>query len=126
MSDVREKILVVEDECILSEFIADFVRDFCTAGVITVRTNNQALAFLKHERPALAIVDYRVADGVISPTVRRLGELEVPFLVISGYSRDISEDATLRRAVWLEKPFSEAELAQNLTACIKGGCSASA
>ena len=112
-------VLVVEDESMLTEFMADFVHETLHFNVVTVSSNRNALKCLQFERPDFAILDYQVGDGTIKPTLVRLLEMQVPFFVVSGFSKCSAIGEIFTDVDWLEKPFSEVEFAAKLNQCLK-------
>ena len=112
-------ILVVEDEPMLTEFIADFVHDSLHCTVMTATSNRAALKCLQFERPDMAIVDYLVGDGLVEPTVIRLMGMGIPFFIVSGFSKSTAVGDIWPRLEWLEKPFSEVEFAAMFNLCCK-------
>jgi len=80
-------ILVVEDEPLVALDIADCFKD-AGAEVIIARTLQDAMA--KSETPGLtaAVLDHALHDGITTSDVcAKLQELDIPFIVYSGYSK---------------------------------------
>ena len=79
------RALVVEDETLVAMLVEDTLAD---AGVVVlgpVATVAEALAMLDGQRPDLAVLDLNLAGETSEPVADRLIQLEVPFVVASGY-----------------------------------------
>lgn len=77
-------ILLLEDEPFIALDLEGILNDNGHPDHVTFATCAEAEEWLKECKPSIAIVDPRLSDGVCSAVVRRLTELEVPFIVYSG------------------------------------------
>ncbi|NDB70777.1 MAG: response regulator [Methylocystaceae bacterium] len=111
-------ILVVEDEIIVSDLIADILRDSGLKVAGPFRSNHDCLIFLDHDRPDAAVLDFNIADGTSGPIALRLQALGVPFIIASAYPKEIASGPVASALRWISKPFSEASLTEGVCACL--------
>jgi CheY-like chemotaxis protein len=79
-------ILVVEDEPLVALHIADCFKD-AGAVVIIARTLKEAMQKVETENLSAAVIDHALRDGLTTSDVcERLNELNIPFVVYSGFS----------------------------------------
>lgn len=82
------------------------------------RTNAASIAYLEAHRPDAALLDYQLLDGRSLATAHRLMDMGIPFIVVSGSARSITDEPDFQNAPWLEKPYGETALLNALdTAC---------
>jgi DNA-binding response OmpR family regulator len=93
-------ILIVEDEALIA---LDIVRAFEIAGarVLSTTTLAQALILVERDGLSAAVLDHGLSDGDSSKLCERLKQLDIPFVVHSGYS---SFEGACRDAVFVAKP----------------------
>lgn len=111
----RLRVLIVDDEVLLADYVACVVEDDGHKVVGTAMTAEDAMRLLLEHRPDLAILDIRLkgeADGVELATAIRASGLGVPYIFITG-SGDPETKARAEAAdpvAFLQKPFSDAKL----------------
>jgi two-component SAPR family response regulator len=88
------------------------------------RSNRLALDFLAHTRPDVALLDFNIADGSSAETAHRLRELGIPYVVVSGYPKSMTNSPDLQQAEWLDKPFSEDRVIASLATAMRRGVAA--
>jgi len=67
MSDLRDHILIVDDEFMICELLTIFVEDIGRAVCGTAATADEAIALAQQHRPAIVLMDMRLRgkkDGV--------------------------------------------------------------
>ena len=106
----RGNVLIAEDEWLLAVQLEDHLRGSGWHAVELVRSVAEGLAALRARRPALALLDLRLADGRATPLAEALATAAVPFLVLTGYPCGDFEEPVLRDVPCLAKPYNEAEL----------------
>jgi DNA-binding response OmpR family regulator len=97
---IGRSILIVEDEPVIAiEVTAAFER----AGARVLRTNTlrQALLLVEQRNLSAAVLDHGLTDGDSSKLCERLKELNIPYVLHSGYS-DV--DGPCRHARLVSKP----------------------
>jgi DNA-binding response OmpR family regulator len=80
----RRRVLVAEDEVLISMLIEE---DLEAAGYSIIgpfRTCAEASRWLQHDTPDLAVLDYGLADGPCTDAAVELKQRGVPFLVLTG------------------------------------------
>ncbi len=110
----QPRILVVDDERVVSLDIQDALTRLGYAVAGQAATGEQALALAASERPDLAIMDIRLSGGMdgAEAAIRMTGDHGVPVIFLTAYS----DEATMRRALaaaplgYLLKPFDDREL----------------
>ena len=114
-------VLVVEDDFLIAQETADVLAE---AGYRTrlARQAGEALATLGTDRPALAIVDLALQDGLSGPEIAaRFADAGVPVVVCSGYSEATIRDRTDHRiAAMLVKPIAPDLLVATVDAVLRG------
>ena len=119
----QPRLLLIDDEPVLAEFVADVARD-CGFDPSLTSTNEEFRAALLADPPDMIALDLGMPgmDGV--ELLRFLAEQDcrAPVLIISGFDRRVLESAFrlgqalgLTMAGPLEKPVRAAELEQLLT-----------
>src|SRR5918993_396111 len=101
-----KRILVAEDEALISVILSGDLSDegYLIAGPF-LRVSD-ALAWLADNTPDVAIVDYMLRDGPCTTLTRALRERGVPFVIFSGYARDLDSEDEFADAPWFDKPAS--------------------
>jgi CheY-like chemotaxis protein len=113
------RVLVVEDEPVLGLFFDDLLE--AEGCQIFGRASNveMALDLLRHDAPDGVVLDLNL-NGVRSlPVADFLIERNVPFVIVSGCSRDEVCEPSLQAAPFLEKPFRAHALVNALAEAIK-------
>ena len=111
----KTKILVVEDEAITAEVIADQLEALGYAVTGTASSAGQAIASIAQTPPDLVLMDINLGRGEIDGitiAARIREQFKIPVVYLTAYS----DDATLERAKVTEpfgyilKPFNERDL----------------
>jgi two-component SAPR family response regulator len=97
------RILVVEDEWMIADQIADVLRDVGYDVVGPVGRITEALSLLNGEQVDVALIDVNVHGDLTSKVAEALEAASVPFAFVSGYSRQ-DLPANLRGRPLLQKP----------------------
>jgi len=120
MNDVskptRLRLLVLEDEALVSMLIEDQVIELGFSVVGPAATVKQALALCATEPIDGALLDVNLGGGQRSdPVADYLDKRKVPFLFVTGYGQAGLDPRFADRAV-LQKPFALPELRRELNA----------
>ena len=109
-----KRILIAEDEAIISVILSGDLRDegYVIAGPFS--TAREAIAWLDGEAPDVAIVDYMLRDGPCTRLLHALRTRGVPFVIFSGYARGPEIDDAFLDVPWFEKPASSDALLEVL------------
>ena len=111
------KILIVEDDLFIASDIADIVEAGLGAMPVLASSCSEALSKIDADM-ALGLLDIDVTDGPTYGVARRLKELGIPFVFISGNSPD-KLPVDLKDQPYLSKPPQPAaivNLAKTLSA----------
>ena len=107
------KVLVVEDEMLVSMLVEDMLADLGCQVVGPAAELDEALSLAESADIDLALLDVNLGGKPIFPVADTLKARGVPFAFASGYGEaGLSEDH--RGAAVLQKPFREADLAKAL------------
>lgn len=105
-------ILIVEDEPLIA---MDIARAFESAGARVLKTSTlrQALLLLENANAGLsaAVLDHGLSDGDSSKLCERLKDLDIPFVLHSGYS---AVEGACRDAVFVAKPENPSVLVSTI------------
>ena len=110
----KERILVVEDESIVSRDIQQSLKRLGYEIVGTADNSEKAIDIARSERPDLILMDIMLKGDVNGITTAEIikNELSIPIIFLTAYA----DDATLSKAkvtepqAYLIKPFKEQEL----------------
>lgn len=107
------RVLVVEDEMLVSMLVEDMLADLGCLVVGPAAELEEAMALVIGEEIDAALLDVNLGGRPIFPVADALKARGVPFAFASGYGEaGLSEDH--RGAAVLQKPFREADLARAL------------
>jgi YesN/AraC family two-component response regulator len=104
-----KKVLIVENDYLIAQGLSDTIADYGFTVVGPVDTADLAVRLIGQQPPDGALLDVRLREGSAVEVAKALQEREVPFVVMSGYARD-TLPSELKKAPFLAKPMSEAEL----------------
>ena len=107
---VRGRVLVVEDDSAVADELADALRHMHFEVVGPFPTADEALASIGRVHVDAAILDVRLRNGMSLPVGRRLRDIGVPFLFMTGSVDDLGDEFadadTLRKPVRLSTLFA--------------------
>ncbi|GGD32803.1 response regulator [Pseudoxanthomonas indica] len=101
-----KRVLVVEDESLVAELVADIADDMSAERVGIVATVGQALKSIATEPWDLAILDFNLQGTPSWPVAEALRDRGIPYLMVSGYGQDLIVDPG---TPLLAKPYSVAD-----------------
>ncbi len=115
MSDSSERlkglrILVVEDEMLILLDIEDMLHEFGCVVVGPAATVAAALAVIRSNELDGALLDMSLRGERVTPAAEELLARGVPFILCTGFGRDPRDEAAIRDAPRLTKPFSKESL----------------
>ena len=123
MSKDPKKILIVEDEPDMLDFLTVFLHDH-GFNVMTATDGRQGFEKAKKERPDLITLDITMPEESGVSTLRNIQEdpetAAIPVIVITGVSKDFKKFIHERKVVnppagYIEKPFEKKELLAMVT-----------
>ncbi len=102
--------MIVEDQALIGMSLEAFLEDagFPVAGPFLSCAD--ALRWLEHNTPEVALLDVSLRDGTSLPIAHELKGRNTPFAVYSGlpFTRNLPDE--LQGVPWLEKPAPREEL----------------
>ncbi|MBL6458853.1 response regulator [Belnapia sp. T6] len=121
-STLRDRrILIVEDEALVTMLLEDELSDAGAEVVGSARTVSEALQII--ERVAqdggldAAVLDINLAGEAVTPVANQLAALGVPFLFATGYGTDCDTGGHAAAPV-LHKPFATERLVAAVEAIV--------
>ena len=103
------RVLVVEDEAIVSMMIEDVLAEMGCRVVGPAGRLEEALALAAAEPLAAAVLDINLGGDAVYPAAELLARRGVPYLLVTGYeARHLPPER--RGRPLLQKPFEPAEL----------------
>lgn len=103
------RVLVVEDEVMVSWVLEDMLADFGCAVVGPAARLNEALAMVEAEAFDAALLDVNLNGEQSFPVADALAARGVPFIFSTGYNKD-SLPSDYQGCPMLQKPFKQSEL----------------
>lgn len=107
------RVLVVEDEVMVSWVLEDMLADFGCAVVGPAARLNEALAMVEAEAFDAALLDVNLNGEQSFPVADALAARGVPFIFSTGYNKD-SLPSDYQSCPMLQKPFKQSELGNML------------
>jgi len=107
--DARGKALVVEDEDVVSDLLADMLAAIGYAEVAQVSTIDEALHHIEQSPPSIAVLDVNLRGAPAHPVAVRLRGLGIPFVVATGFDPK-KLPSSFSGTVVLRKPFHRQDL----------------
>jgi CheY-like chemotaxis protein len=100
------RILVAEDEALISMDIEDMLQDIGCEIVGPVATVDAALAAIRENHLDGALLDMSLHGERITPAAEELVARGVRFILCTGYGRNPDDETAIRDAPRLTKPFT--------------------
>lgn len=118
------KVLVVEDETIISFLLEDMLADIGCHVLGQASGVQQAFDLLREQRPDIAVLDVNLRGEMIYPFAERLEVEGIPFVFTTGYG---AVGLPERWARWpiIQKPFQIGALVAALETALSGETTAS-
>jgi DNA-binding response OmpR family regulator len=105
------KVLIVEDDYVVAAHLAAAIEDEGFKVVGPVDTAGSAVRRIDEEALDGALLDVGLREGSAVDVAGALRAHGVPFVIVSGYSRD-TLPSELKDAPFIGKPMGESELIQ--------------
>jgi DNA-binding NtrC family response regulator len=88
LAQMRSRILIIENEALVAESLADLVNDAGFLALGPAATAAEAAQMLDQGRPHAAILDIVLRDGMETRVAIELASRGIPFIVYWGCRRD--------------------------------------
>ena len=112
------RCLIVEDQVLIAMSLEAYLEDVGYELAGPFRSNAEALAWLDGSTPDLAILDYKLHDGLCIDLARMLRKRDVPFVIYSGDRQMAGMPEEFDGAPWIEKPCARQVFLDVLTALV--------
>jgi DNA-binding response OmpR family regulator len=115
------RVLVAEDELLISQFIREILLDLGCAVVGPVRNLGDALHAIGTDDIDGALLDVQLGEASIEPVANDLALRRIPFILMTG-RRDLGGSAAaLSTAPVLTKPFNVRQLEDMMSSIFRAG-----
>lgn len=104
------RILVAEDELLILLDLEGMLRDIGCEIVGPVATVDAAIETIRRNELDGALLDMNLHGERITPAAAELAARGIPFVLCTGYEREARDDAAIRDAPRLTKPFTQGSL----------------
>lgn len=119
MQEQNKTAFVLDDEMLIALDVEEMLFGLGYARVTVVSNVTEALAYLKDERPDVAVIDFHVHGKNCEPVAERLRQSQVPTIIHSGTAFDADYHGKFFADFpWLAKPSSREHLASALEAAL--------
>jgi len=103
-------VLIVEDDAIIALDFEDTILNFGVKQVRTAGSVARALALIADRAPDFAVLDVALAAGNSFAVAEKLQAMQIPFVFITGYGRDMQLPPQLAGTPMLPKPCTSEAL----------------
>lgn len=111
---VGKRILVVEDEFLLADEIAEWLSNRGASPMGPVGTLTAALDLIRQTPPDAAVLDVLIAGEMVFPAALELHRRGIPMIFATAFSGELTYPDELAGNIRLDKPFNEAQLIATL------------
>lgn len=115
-----KSILVVEDEFLLADEVAEWLSDRGAIPLGPVGTLPGALELIRQTPPDAAVLDVRIAGDIVFPAALELHRRGIPLIFATAFAGEANYPAELAGKIRLDKPFNEAQLIAALERALDG------
>jgi len=112
------KVLIIEDNYVVAAHLAAALEDDGFKVIGPVATAEGAVSRIDEEALDGALLDVRLREGSAVDVASALRGHGVPFVIVSGYSRDMLP-TELKDAPYVGKPMGSSELIQTVRDAFK-------
>ena len=117
---VGKRALIVEDNFLVGLLLEEQMTSLGFEVVGMVPTEKEALGTIRSGPIDVALLDINILGGSSEGVARRLQELAVPFIFVSGYASPNVLSPDLQEHTRLNKPVNERELGDTLVRTLAG------
>jgi DNA-binding response OmpR family regulator len=110
---MRARVLIVEDEPLIAENLRLLLVESGFEVVGMAARVDAALRLIEDDACDVAIVDANLAGVSAAPIAKALCARELPFIVLSGYTR-AQLDVQFSGALYIQKPYRFEQLLESL------------
>lgn len=110
-ASVGRRILIVEDEYLVADYITMMLEDLGYEVVGPVPTIPEAIKAIASEKLDAVLLDANLGGTSSAPIAIELAARRLPFVVVTGYGDLMLDTAALQAAPRINKPCTPADLA---------------
>jgi DNA-binding NtrC family response regulator len=110
----QPRCLIAEDQTLIALSLEAYLEDAGFEVVGPFGTNRDAVDWLRHAQPTVAIIDLVLKDGPCVRLAQELRTARIPFAIYSGLPPTPQLPPELQDVPWIEKPVSRSTLVQVL------------
>ncbi|HEY8383838.1 MAG TPA: response regulator [Microvirga sp.] len=114
MNSPHLRCLVAEDQALIAFALEAYLEEVGIEDAGPFASCEEALGWVEEEIPDVALLDYKLRDGVCTELVRALTKRGVPVVIYSGIPQGSDPSPDLRDVTWIEKPVDRARLLEVL------------
>jgi DNA-binding NarL/FixJ family response regulator len=103
-------VLLAQSEAIIALGLASTLQELGCRVLGPARSAREALALVHRQRPDLALLDAKLADGSAAPLAKALRAGRVPFALVTAHDPASFAESVLRAAPCLGLPYLPEEL----------------
>jgi CheY-like chemotaxis protein len=103
-------VLLAESEAIIALALTTTLQELGYRVLGPARSVREALALVHRQRPDLALLDAKLADGSAAPLAKALRDMDVPFALATAHDQASLAEPVLRAAPCLDLPYLREEL----------------
>ncbi len=107
---MQRRCLICEDHALIAMGIEDCLEEAGIAVAGVFASSAEALVWIEADTPEVAILDYKLRDGLCTELATVLLGRGVPMIIYSGVSRGPDTPLALAGVPWLDKPTDRAGL----------------
>jgi two-component sensor histidine kinase len=116
-ASTRERVLVVEDEPLIAHEVAEMLEEAGFDVLGPAASVEEALSLVERSGCKAAILDVNLGNQSAEPIARWLSQSNIPFMAMSGYSRDQLPPA-FASVPLIGKPLKAAVVIDSLKRCL--------
>jgi DNA-binding response OmpR family regulator len=129
MNETSKKILIVDDEPDMLDYLSSFLKDN-GFNVLIATNGKEAFNVAKQELPDLITLDISMPEESGVRAFRNLQEApetkEIPIMIITGLSKDFKKFISTRKVVhppdaYMEKPINPSEFLEKVKSILNFG-----
>jgi two-component SAPR family response regulator len=113
------RILIVEDESILAMDLENRLKGEGCEVIGLVSREAKALDLLERDRPDAVVLDLNLNGKLPSDLVDALVAQQIPFVIVTGYSKRQFDSPALQGAPRLDKPIKTEDLVRALSDLVR-------
>jgi two-component SAPR family response regulator len=113
------RILIVEDESILAMDLENRLKGAGCEVIGLASREAKALELLERDRPDAIVLDLNLNGKLPTDLVHALVARQIPFVIVTGYSKRQYDSPALQGAPRLDKPIKTEELVRALSDLVR-------